>query len=126
MSKINNAGIQIIKESESLRLKAYKCPAGVWTIGYGHTLNVKEGDEISEAQADEFLIQDIARIEPFVQGLGLNDNQASAILSFIFKLGIGNFSHSTLKKKILAIPNDHAIAHEFKRWVYGGGKVSPG
>ena len=60
---ISKNGLDLIKHFESLQLKAYKCSANVWTIGYGHTKNVKEGDRICEDQANCFLMQDLYSVE---------------------------------------------------------------
>lgn len=92
--KINSEGLELIKSFEGCRLKAYKCPAGVWTIGYGHTAGVKEGDVITQSQADEFLKSDMAKYEGYVEKhcseLNLNDNQFSALVSFCYNCGVGN------------------------------------
>lgn len=61
--RTGEAGLHIIKSFEGCRLTAYKCPAGVWTIGYGHTLGVKEGQRITQAQADGLLVEDIRKYE---------------------------------------------------------------
>ena len=58
--RTSSKGVSLIKSFEGCRLKAYKCPAGVWTIGYGHTAGVKEGDTITQEQADEYLRNDLA------------------------------------------------------------------
>ena len=64
--KISSKGVSLIKSFEGCRLKAYKCPAGVWTIGYGHTSGVKEGDTITQEQADEYLRNVLAKYEKYV------------------------------------------------------------
>lgn len=89
---INNEGLSIIKESEGLRLKAYKCPAGVWTIGYGHTgKEVKKGMVITEEKATELLKSDIARFEKHVssynQIYNFTRNEFSALVSFAYNIG---------------------------------------
>jgi len=121
-------GIALIKEFEGLRLKAYKCPGGVWTIGYGHTAGVKPGIVISEAQAEEYLKADLIAFERYLNGLGLalNQNQFDALISFIYNVGTGNFSSSTLLRKVRANPQDDSIMDEFLRWVYSKGRVLPG
>lgn len=118
----------IIKEFEGLRLKAYKCPGGVWTIGYGHTKGITAGISVTEDQAEEFLCKDIETIEAQINALNLslNQNQFDALVSFVFNLGIGNFRSSRLLSLIKADPNDNAIMDEFLKWVYSGGKVLPG
>ena len=121
-------GIALIKEFEGLRLKAYKCPGGVWTIGYGHTAGVKPGMVITEAQAEEYLKADLIAFERYLNGLGLalNQNQFDALVSFIYNVGTGNFSNSTLLRKVRANPQDNSIMDEFLRWVYSKGRVLPG
>ena len=126
--KTSPKGIALIKEFEGLRLKAYKCPGGVWTIGYGHTAGVKSGMVITEAQAEEYLKADLIVFERYLNGLGLalNQNQFDALVSFIYNVGTGNFSSSTLLRKVRANPQDNSIMDEFLRWVYSKGRVLPG
>ena len=121
-------GIALIKEFEGLRLKAYQCPGGVWTIGYGHTACVKPGMLISKAQAEEYLKADLIAFERYLNGLGLalNQNQFDALVSFIYNVGTGNFSNSTLLRKVRANPQENSIMDEFLRWVYSKGRVLPG
>ena len=121
-------GISLIKEFEGLRLKAYKCPGGVWTIGYGHTAGVKPGIVITKTQAEEYLKADLIAFEMYLNGLGLalNQNQFDALVSFIYNVGTGNFSNSTLLRKVRANPQDNSIMDEFLRWVYSKGRVLPG
>lgn len=124
----SQAGRDLIKKYEGLRLKAYKCPAGVWTVGYGHTRGVTSSTEISQSMADLFLLDDIRPLERYINKLGINfrQGQFDALVSFLFNLGEGNFNKSTLKKKILAGGNDEDIAAEFKKWNKAGGKVLDG
>ena len=126
--RTSRKGIELIKAHEGLRLDAYLCPAGVPTIGYGHTHGVKMGDRITEEQAEKFLIGDLAVVEREINryGFELTQNQFDALVSFVYNVGAGNFRSSTLLKKLKANPNDPDIANQFKRWVYGDGKVLPG
>ena len=126
--KTSPKGIALIKEFEGLRLKAYLCPGGVWTIGYGHTAGVKPGKVISEAQAEEYLKADLISFERYLNGLGLalNQNQFDALISLIYNIGIGNFQKSTLLRKARINANDNSIMDEFLRWVYSKGRVLPG
>lgn len=92
--KISNDGIALIKRFEGLRLTAYKCAAGVWTIGYGHTAGVKRGQKITQAQADAFLRQDVAFAEKAVNeckyiSWQLTEPQFDALVSFTFNCGVG-------------------------------------
>ena len=126
--KTSPIGIALIKEFEGLRLKAYLCPGGVWTIGYGHTAGVKPGMVVSEAQAEEYLKADLISFERYLNGLGLvlNQNQFDALVSLIYNIGIGNFQKSTLLRKARINANDNSIMDEFLRWVYSKGRVLPG
>jgi len=113
-------GKSIIKYCEGLRLTSYVCPAGKPTIGWGHTYGVKLGRTISEAEAEVLLDHDYQQAEDDVLELvnvPLTDNQLGALTSFVFNLGQGNFSKSTLLRKINA--NDFAgAADEFDKWIY--------
>lgn len=88
---ISKKGLDIIKKYEGLRLTAYKCPAGVWTIGYGHTKGVSNGMVITQAQADKFLLEDIAFAEKNVNSFNSKyfwtQNEYDALVSFAFNVG---------------------------------------
>lgn len=126
--KTSNEALQAICNFEGLRLKAYKCPAGVWTIGVGHTRGVYKGQKITKEQAYEYLRQDIAPIETYLnkQHICKTQGQFDALVDFIFNLGIGNFRSSTLRKYIIAGYSDEKICAQFKRWVYAAGKKLKG
>ena len=126
--KTSNKGIDLIKKYEGLRLNAYLDAVGVWTIGYGHTLNVKSTDVITKEQAECFLRQDVEFAEKEVNrhNLNINQNQFDALVSFVFNLGAGNFARSTLLRKIKSNPTDPTIRKEFERWIYAGGKILNG
>lgn len=116
--KITDAGIKIIKDSEGLRLKAYLCPAGIWTIGWGHTKDVTEDMEINEETAEMFLVSDLGSVDTHVRSLvhvPLSDNQFSALVSFAFNLGAGALAGSTLLKKLNSGDYQEA-ADEFPKW----------
>ena len=119
---------KLIKQFEGLRLKAYLCPAGIWTIGYGHTSGVSPNSFITIQEADEYLHRDVATIEMQLNKLNLSLRQCQwdAIVSFVFNVGIGNFKASTLLAKIRINPDDNSIIDEFLRWVYANGKVMRG
>lgn len=112
-------GIDLIKRFEGLQTEAYRCPAGILTIGYGHTHGVKMGDKCSPSQAEEWLRQDCLAAEMTIRmhvKKTLNQNQFDALVSFIFNLGAVDFIGSTLLKKLNA--GDYAgAASEFGRWV---------
>ena len=113
---------------EGLRLEAYEDAAGVPTIGYGHTKDVRMGDRISEYWAKELLRNDIDEAEQQAKELGVarTEGQLDALTSFVFNLGIGRLKESTLLKVIREGGSKQQIRKEFKRWVYGGGKKLPG
>lgn len=119
---------ELIKQFEGLRLEAYLCPAGIWTIGYGHTSGVSPNSFITIQEADEYLHRDVATIEMQLNKLNLSLRQCQwdAIVSFVFNVGIGNFKASTLLAKIRINPDDNSIIDEFLRWVYANGKVIRG
>ena len=120
--------LQKLMEMEGLRLEAYEDAAGVPTIGYGHTKNVRMGDRISEYWAKELLREDIEEAEWQVKELGVakTEGQLDALVSFVFNLGIERLKTSTLLKVIRNGGSMQQIKKEFKRWVYGGGKQLPG
>jgi lysozyme len=113
--------INLIKLFEGYKARAYLCPAGVTTIGYGSTMyttgtKIKLGDTINELQANDLLMWELKNKAIALHGLHLNQNQIDSCLSFIYNLGIGAFSKSTLKKKIQSNPNDASIKDEFMKW----------
>lgn len=89
--KINEKGLEIIKYFEGCRLHAYKCPAGVLTIGYGHTRGVKQGDVITQEQAEKYLKEDLkvyeAHVSSFNDNYNWSSNEFSALVSFAFNIG---------------------------------------
>ena len=122
------AAIDLVKHFEGLYLNAYLCPAGVPTIGYGHTEGVKMGQTITAPQAEDFLAGDLAGAAADVDRLvtvALNDDQRGALASFVFNLGAGNLASSTLLRKLNA--GDYAgAAAEFGKWVNAGGRKLDG
>ncbi len=126
--KASEKAYSLIRQFEGLRLAAYRCPAGVWTIGFGHTSEVVPGMSITKEQAEEFLMQDIVAAENIVNAecLNLRQCQFDALVSFVFNVGGGNFRKSTLLKKIKANPDDNSIMDEFLLWVHARGVVLPG
>lgn len=129
-----NRGIATIKKFEGLKLKAYLCPANVWTIGYGNTFfengsKVKEGDKITIDRADQLLFFVVNKFEGEVKKVvksKINENQLGALTSFAFNVGTGNLKKSILLKKVNANPNDATIRNEFMRWIRVKGKVTNG
>ena len=112
------AGLDLIKAHEGYRSKAYLCPAGVWTIGYGHTRGVKPGMTCTKEQAHEWLMEDVKGSEHAVLYLvksPLTQGQFDALVSFVFNLGGGALEQSTLLRR-LNEGNYAAAADQFPRW----------
>lgn len=129
-----NKGIPLIKRFEGLKLKAYVCPAGLNTIGYGSTYyengsKVKLGDVITIDRADKLLIFTVTEFEKQVDTLvtsAINANQLGALTSFAFNVGIGNFQRSTLLRLVNTNPSNPAIRTEFGKWTRANGQVLKG
>ncbi len=123
------AGLELIKSFEGLGLKAYLCPSGVLTIGYGHTGMVRGSKitphtTITPEEAEALLKEDLKRYEKAVNSLvkvPLNSNQFDALVSFVFNIGINAFSTSTLLT-LLNNGDYKGASQQFKRWIYVGGK----
>lgn len=126
---INSAGAELITRSESIRLKAYKCPAGVWTIGRGHTNGVKDGDTITAEQEAVMFTKDMLDWERQIQLVLIrrpNDNQMAAFICFAFNVGMGAFKSSSVLKAFER-GDDAAAARSFMLWdkaTVNGKKVS--
>lgn len=116
--KISCNGKSKLKSFEGLRLVAYQCAAGVWTIGWGHTSGVKEGNKITVGQAELFLTSDLIPFENAINRLvkvTITQNQFDALICLIFNIGITAFTNSTLLKKLNA--GDYAGAsNQFLVW----------
>ena len=115
---------------EGCQLKAYQDSVNVWTIGYGHTSGVKEGQIITREKANQLLNDDTKDFLSFVCGqVGkiCNENQIIALTSFTFNLGKSDLKKSTLLKVIKENPRNFiAIRNEFMRWIYADGKILNG
>ncbi len=125
---LSNNGKKLIKKHEGCRLKAYKCPRGVWTIGYGHTNNVRPDDVITQDEAEELLKRDLKVHEDNVKRvvkIALTQNQFDALVSFEYNVGYGAFANSTLLK-LLNAGNYNGASKQFERWVYAGDRVLEG
>ena len=124
----NAAGLAITEKSEGCKLVAYQDSVGVWTIGYGHTHGVTEGMTCSEAQAAQWLMQDLADAQSAVRTMvtvPLNANQFSALVDFVFNEGSGHFESSTLLRLLNAGDYTGSDA-QFAAWDKAGGKVLAG
>jgi lysozyme len=121
--KISQNCINLIKKWEGCKLYAHKCPAGVWSIGYGTTRypdgrTIKPGDKITDKQADGFLIHECEQKANAVSDLvtvPLNQNQFDALVSFTYNVGVGAFQNSTLRRKLNEKDYEGA-ANQFKVW----------
>lgn len=126
-------GLALVKEFEGLRLKAYKCPAGIWTIGYGHTSaagspEVTSGMEITKDEAEAIIKRDMVQYEAGVEKLvkvELSQGQFDALVDFAYNAGVGALAKSTLLKRVNEERFDDVPA-EFMKWTKGGGKELPG
>ena len=125
---ISKEGLSLIKKFEGCELEAYLCPAGVWTIGYGHTKDVKEGDKINKEEADYLLQEEMIEYESYINDfveVPLNQNQFDSLCSWVYNLGPTNLKNSTM----LRVLNEEKYAdvpQVIKRWNKAGGEVLDG
>jgi lysozyme len=131
ISVINAEGLNLIKRWEGLRLDAYICPAGVWTIGYGSTGDhVYPGQVITEPEAEELLRKDLWRFEDAVSSkvtVGLTDNEYAALVSFSYNVGCGAFQESTLLRRLNAgEPKPRVFSEELPKWCKANGQTLQG
>lgn len=134
ITKSSQRLIDLIKKFEGCKLTAYKCPAGIWTIGFGSTYyadgtRIKEGDTISLEQANKLLADTLTPYEKFVDANTRDDisqGQFDALVDFAYNCGNGNLKSSTLLKKVNANPNDKSIEKEFMKWTKAAGKELKG
>lgn len=130
---ISRRGIELIKQFEGLRLTAYQCSAGRWTIGYGTTRDehdslIRPGATITEAEAEGLLRKDIDDVERNVNRLvtvEVNQNQFDALMSFAYNVGWPNFGSSTLLK-LLNTRDFEGASKQFARWNKAGRRKSEG
>lgn len=139
---ISEQGIALIKKFEGFSAQAYLCPAGKWTIGYGHVLPQHAlRRQVTIEQADKLLRKDLAPVETAINRLvkaKLTQNQFDALCSLTYNIGVGAFARSTLLKLLqlssrmaetgpcydqpLQKMQQDGVAAQFSLWVYGGGK----
>ena len=130
---ISDKGLKLIMQFEGLRLKAYRCPAGVWTIGYGHTSaagapEVRDGMRITAHEAEAILRRDLAGFEAAVASMvkaKLAQAQFDVLVSFAYNCGLGALRASTLLKRVNAGAFD-AVPAELMKWTKAKGKELPG
>jgi lysozyme len=143
--KISKAGVDLIKHFEGVRLKPYKCPAQLWTIGVGHVmypdqhhlsidgrrhfpLKPEHKRSFTEAEVNELLRNDLCLFESGVErlcGRNLSQHQFDALVSFAFNLGLGTLQRSTLRSKLIR-GDIKGAADQFLRFSMAGGKILPG
>lgn len=126
--KPSEAGLALIRQFEGLRLSAYKCPAGVPTIGYGTTKGVRMGQTITRDEADRLLLEDAQRFADHIAALvkvKLSQHQIDALVSFVYNVGPSAFAGSTMLRLINQGLYADA-ARQFQRWNKAGGEVVPG
>jgi lysozyme len=116
---MNAAGLALLKNYEGFRDRAYRDMVGKWTIGYGFTEGVKEGDRMTVAEADARLLQELANYRPDCPG---TDNQLSAMQCLAWNIGKGAFSASTVLREHKAGHFQQA-ADAFRMWDRAGGRV---
>jgi lysozyme len=125
---ISKEGLALIKKFEGCELEAYRCPAGVWTIGFGTIKDVKEGDRITKDEANHLLEEEMIEYESYINDMvdvPLEQNQFDALCSWVFNLGSKNLSESTL----LRVLNDgkyEEVPQQIKRWNKANGEVLNG
>ena len=125
---ISKEGLALIKKFEGCELEAYRCPAGVWTIGFGTIKDVKEGDRITKDEANHLLEEEMIEYESYINDMvdvPLEQNQFDALCSWVFNLGPKNLSESTL----LRVLNDgkyEEVPQQIKRWNKANGEVLTG
>jgi hypothetical protein len=123
--RVSQKGIDLIKKFEGIRLKSYNCPAGVLTIGYGHTgSDVYPNQQITEEEAERLLRRDTESAQQAISSfvsVKLNQNEYDALVSFVFNIGPTAFVNSTLLKLLNHGADRKIVAGEFGRWVKAGG-----
>ena len=126
--KVSQECVNLVKFFEGFEGKAYLCPANVWTIGYGRTRNVQEGDRITEVQAERDLLEELEEFAEQVLNsvkVELTQNELDALTSWTYNLGVGNLNSSTLLKKLNA-GDKNSVPSEMIRWNKAAGKVLAG
>jgi|TARA_Y100000296_G_scaffold85574_1_gene121926 lysozyme len=126
--KTSDVGIELIKEFEGCTQVAYQDSVGVWTIGYGHTKDVYEGQLSIKKTIERFLQEDLQEFEDYVESyveVPLSQNQFDALVAWTFNLGPGNLLKSTMLKRLNE--GDYAaVPDEMRRWNKAGGEVLNG
>ena len=125
---ISVEGTSLIKKFEGCELEAYQDSVGVWTIGYGHTKDVKQGDKINQDEAEHLLEEEMPEYQGYINDMvevSLDQCQFDALVSWVYNLGPTNLSSSTLLK-VLNEGDYDEVPFQIKRWNKAGGKVLEG
>jgi len=126
--EISEEGLSLIKKFEGCELKAYQDSVDVWTIGYGHTKGVEDGQEITQEEAEEMLASELDEYEGYINDLvecDLEQCQFDALVAWVYNLGPTNLRSSTMLKRLNS--NDlEDVPNQIKRWNKAGGKVLNG
>ena len=126
--KISEEGLALIKKFEGCELEAYQDSVGVWTIGYGHTKDVKEGDKINRDEANNLLTEEMPEYEGYINTLvevPLEQCQFDALVCWVYNLGPTNLQSSTMLT-LLNAGKYNDIPAQIKRWNKAGGEVLQG
>lgn len=126
--KASDLLIKKITEFEGFSNTAYRCPAGKWTCGIGHTSGVTATTTCTRKEAERWLREDLAPVEAYVNTIEQvrTQGQYDALVDFAYNLGLGNLKSSTLLRKIKAGAPVEQIQAQFRRWVYAKGKKLKG
>ena len=125
---ISEEGLALLKKFEGCELKAYQDSVGVWTIGYGHTKEVKEGDQINKDEAEHLLAEEMPEYEGYINDMvevPLNQCQFDALVCCVYNLGPTNLRSSTLLT-VLNQERYNDVPREIKRWNKAGGEILKG
>jgi len=126
--KTSQKGINLIKSFEGCELQSYKCPAGIWTIGYGYTSGIRAGMKITLREAENLLEIALKEFENCILKLvkvDLTQNEFDSLVSWTYNLGCGSLRKSTMLKYLNA-NNKDLVPAEMLKWNKAGGRVLKG
>lgn len=126
--QMSDQGVEFLKKWEGLRLEAYQDGGGRWTIGYGHTGDVRPGETITRQEAEDLLIEDVGWAEDAVSRmitLPLSQKEFDALVSFTFNVGAEAFRTSTLRS-VLNAGLRLQVPEQLCRWIYDNGQMIHG
>lgn len=124
--------LEMLRRHEGLRLRAYRCAGGRWTVGYGHTAGVGPDTVVTAAEAEALLRADAAAALEVLDGMcreagvTLTQGQRDALADFVFNLGAGALRGSTLWRRVCRGDAPERVTAELMRWVHASGRVMPG